>query len=103
MFAANSGAEVGVVGDGEFDGNNDAPVVVKTVQVGAKRAAGVLASSSSLVGEGGALVSSSGLLSASSSGGASVASDRSRIQVARDNRRVAADLRCGRMAVMAWS
>ena len=43
MFAANSGAEVGVVGDGEFDGNGDAPVVVvKTVQVGAKRAAGVI-------------------------------------------------------------
>ena len=42
MFAANSGAEVGVVGDGEFDGNNDAPAVVKTVQVGAKRAAGVI-------------------------------------------------------------
>ena len=42
MFAANSGAEVGVVGDGEFDGNDDAPVVVKTVQVGAKRAAGVI-------------------------------------------------------------
>ena len=37
------------------------------------------------------------------SGGASVASDRSRTQVARDNRRVAADLRCGRIAVMAWS
>ena len=37
------------------------------------------------------------------SGGASVASDRSRIRVARDNKRVAADLRCGRMAVMAWS
>ena len=64
---------------------------------------GLLASSSSLVGEGMALVSSSGLLSASSSGGASVASDRSWIQVVRDNRRVAADLRCGRMAVMAWS
>ena len=42
MFAANSGTEVGVVSDGEFDGNNNAPVVVKTVQVGAKRAAGVI-------------------------------------------------------------
>ena len=42
MLTANSGAEVGVVGDGEFNGNNDAPVVVKTVQVGAKRAAGVI-------------------------------------------------------------
>ena len=47
--------------------------------------------------------SPSGLLSAPSPGGASIASDRSRIQVARDNRRAAADLRCGRMAVMAWS
>ena len=42
MFAANSGTEVGVVGDGEFDRNDDAPVMVKTVQVGAKRAAGVI-------------------------------------------------------------
>ena len=42
MFAANSGTEVGVVGDGEFDGNDDAPVVVKTVQAGAKRGAGVI-------------------------------------------------------------
>ena len=42
MFAANSGTEVGVVGDGEFDGNNNAAVVVKTVQVGAKWAAGVI-------------------------------------------------------------
>ena len=42
MFAANSGTEVCVVGDGEFDGNDGAPVVVKTVQVGAKRAAGVI-------------------------------------------------------------
>ena len=42
MFAANSGTEVGVVCDGEFDGNDSAPVVVKTVQVGAKRAAGVI-------------------------------------------------------------
>ena len=56
---------------------------------------GLLApSSSSLVGEGTALISSSGLLPALPSGGASVASDRSRIQEARDNRRVAADLRC---------
>ena len=64
---------------------------------------GLLASSSSLVGEGMALASSPGLLPALSSGGASVASDRSRIQVVRDNRRVAAVLRCGRMAEMAWS
>ena len=42
MFAANSGTEVGVVSDGEFDGNDNAPVVVKTVQVGAKWAAGVI-------------------------------------------------------------
>ena len=42
MFAANSGTEVCVVGDGEFDGNGDAPVMVKAVQVGAKRAAGAI-------------------------------------------------------------
>ena len=42
-------------------------------------------------------------LSLDASGGVNVASDRSWTQVARDNRRVAADLRCGRMAVMAWS
>ena len=42
MFAANSGTEVGVVSDGEFDGNDNASVVVKTVQVGAKWAAGVI-------------------------------------------------------------
>ena len=42
VFAANSGTEVGVVSDGEFDGNDNAPVVVKTVQIGAKRAAGVI-------------------------------------------------------------
>ena len=42
VFASNSGTEVGVVSDGEFDGNDDAPVVVKTVQVGAKWAAGVI-------------------------------------------------------------
>ena len=64
---------------------------------------GLLASSSSLAGGEVVLASSSGVLPASLSGGVSIASDRSRIQVARDNRRAAADLRCGRMAVMAWS
>ena len=64
---------------------------------------GLSAPLSSLAGGEVALVSSSGLLPASVPGGASVASDRSRTQVARDNRRAAADLRCGRMAVMAWS
>ena len=64
---------------------------------------GLLASSSSsAVGEV-ALASSSGLPPVLSPGGASIASDRSRIQVARDKRRAVADLRCGRMAVMAWS
>ena len=42
MFAANSGAEVGVVSNGEFDGDDNAPVVVKTVQVGAEWAAGII-------------------------------------------------------------
>ena len=36
MFASNSGTKVGVVSDGELDGDDDAPVVVKTVQVGAE-------------------------------------------------------------------
>ena len=59
---------------------------------------GLLASSSLLSGGEVALVSP-----ASVPGGVSVARDRSRTQVARDNRRAAADLRCGRVAVMAWS
>ena len=42
MFAADSGTEVGVVSNGEFDGDENSPIVVKTVQVGAKRAAGVI-------------------------------------------------------------
>ena len=42
MLAANSGTEVGVVCDGELDGNDNAPIVVKTVQVGTKRAAGII-------------------------------------------------------------
>jgi hypothetical protein len=33
MFAANSDIEVGVVSNGELDGDNNSPVVVKTVQV----------------------------------------------------------------------
>ena len=105
MFAADSGTEVGVVSDGEFDGNDNAPVVVKTVQVGAKWAAGVIivVGRWQLTGGEVALASSSGLLPVSLSGGVNIASDRSRIQVARDNRRAAADSRCGRMAVMAWS
>ena len=41
MFAADSGTEVGVVSNGEFDGDDNSPVVVKTVQVGAEWAAGV--------------------------------------------------------------
>ena len=101
MFAANSGTEVGVVSNGEFDGGDDSPVVVKTVQVGAEWAASVVV----VVGRRG---SGTGIMirvttRAPMLGGVSVASDRSRSQVARDNRRAAADLRCGRMAVMAWS
>ena len=42
MFAANSGTEVGVVSNGEFDGDDNSPVVVKTVQVGAEWTAGVV-------------------------------------------------------------
>ena len=62
---------------------------------------GLPASSSSLsIGEM-AQLPPSGSLPVSLSGGVSVASDRSRTQVARDNRRAAAYLRCGRMAVMA--
>ena len=36
MFSSNSGTKVGVVSNGEFDGDDNAPVVVKTVQVGAE-------------------------------------------------------------------
>ena len=39
MFGSNSGTKIGVVSDGEVDGDDDAPVMVETVQVGAKRAA----------------------------------------------------------------
>ena len=39
VFASSSGTEVGVVSNGELDGDDDAPVVVKTVQAGAERAA----------------------------------------------------------------
>ena len=38
MLSPNSDAKVGVVSDGEFDGNDCAPVVVEAVQVGAERA-----------------------------------------------------------------
>ena len=118
MFASNSGTEVGVISNGELDGDDNSPVMVKTVQVGAEWGAGVIvvvgrrgggteraAGVIVVVGPGEemALVSSAGLLPASVLGGVSIASDRSRTQVARDNRRAAADLRCGRMAVMAWS
>ena len=39
VFGSNSGTKIGVVSDGELDGDDDAPVMVETVQVGAKRAA----------------------------------------------------------------
>ena len=36
MFAPNSGTKVGVISDGELDGNDCTPVVVEAVQVGAE-------------------------------------------------------------------
>ena len=42
MFASNSGTEVGVVSNGELDGDDNSPDMVKTVQVGAEWAAGVI-------------------------------------------------------------
>ena len=42
MLAPNSDTKVGVVSDGELDGNYCAPVVVEAVQVGAERAASVV-------------------------------------------------------------
>ena len=39
MFASNSGTEVGVVSNGELDGDDNSPVMVKTVQVGAVKMA----------------------------------------------------------------
>ena len=94
MFAPNSGTKVGVVSDGELDGND--------WQYRPGRS-GLSALSSSLGTAEVAPLSPSGSLSKSLSGGAGAASDRSRTQVARDNKQVAADLRCGRTAVMAWS
>ena len=38
MLAPNSGTKVGVVSDGEFDGNDCAPVVVEAVHTGRARA-----------------------------------------------------------------
>ena len=118
MFASNSGTEVGVVSNGELDGDDNSPVMVKTVQVGAEWVSDVIV----VVGRRGsgaewaagviAVVGRQGRgtgitiwvkLPAPLSGGVSVASDRSRTQVACDNRRAAANLRCGRMTVMAWS
>ena len=103
MFAPNSGTKVGVVSDGELDGNDGAPVVVETVQVGAERAVSVIAVVVNRGSTSSTTTATPGLLFVSSSGGASVASDRSRTQVVRYNRRVVADLRCGRTAEMAWS
>ena len=42
MFASNSGTEVGVVSNGELDGDDNSPVMVKTVQVGTEWGAGVI-------------------------------------------------------------
>ena len=42
LRASNSGTKVGVVSDGELDGNDNAPLVVETVQVGAEWAARVI-------------------------------------------------------------
>ena len=84
-------------------GRSGLPMSSSSLVGGGVGRSGLSASLSSLAGGEVALVSSSGLSFASVSGGASVARDRSRTQVARDNRRAAADLRCGRMAVMAWS
>ena len=42
MFASNSGTKIGVVSDGELVGDDDAPVVVKVVQVGAEWTVGVV-------------------------------------------------------------
>ena len=42
MFASNSGTEVGVVSNGELDGDDNSPVMAKTVQVGSEWAANVI-------------------------------------------------------------
>ena len=42
MFTSNSGNQVGVVSNGELNGDDDAPVVVEAVQVGAEWAASVV-------------------------------------------------------------
>ena len=99
-FASGSGTKVGVVSDGELDGDDDALVMVETVQVEAERAASVVVVDDDRRGSATTAIRSPLL---PLPGGANVASDRSRAQVARDNRRAAAGLRCGRMAVIAWS
>ena len=42
VFTPDSRTKVGVVSNGELDGDNDALVMVETVQVGAERAVGVV-------------------------------------------------------------
>ena len=42
MFASNSGTEVGVVSNGELDGDDNSPVMVKAVQVGTAWAADII-------------------------------------------------------------
>ena len=41
-FASNSGTEVGVVSNGELDGDDNPPVMIKTVQVGSQWAANII-------------------------------------------------------------
>ena len=42
IFAANSDTEVAVVSNGEFDGDDNSPVMVKAIQIEAEWAAGVI-------------------------------------------------------------
>ena len=96
----NSDAKVGVGSDGEVDGKDCAPVVVEAVQAGAERAVSAVVVVSNRRGS---TTIATRVAIRVTVGRASVASDRSRTQVARGNKRVAADLRCGRMTVTAWS
>ena len=98
MFASNSGTEVGVVSNGELDGDDNSPVMVKTVQVGTEWAAGVVVVVVDRGSGAGIIIRVTTRVNV---GRVSVASDRSWTKGARDNRRAAADLKCGRMAVMA--
>ena len=101
VLTPESCTKVGVVSDGKIDGDNDAPVMVETVQVGAERTVSVVVIV--VVRRGSAVTPTLVSLIIAVGRGEHRQRALPGSQVARDNRRVAADLRCGSIAVMAWS